>query len=137
MNKIPKTWLQVGEFEWENTKKISRVRVIVDHEKKWYYLDWTNKPLETDTGYTGTSGLERAISNIAQAKTGYKHKNEVLHEANHESDECGICGESIKANQRIINFYKVRIQALQEYQNELPEPHRTLICNILANGSKW
>ena len=129
MYKIPKTWLQVGEYEWE--KKTSRVRAVVDHEKKWYCLHWTNKP------NFPMMMLELAIADYVEAKTGYKHKNKVLREANHESDECGICGESIKANQRIINFYKVRMQALQEYQTELPEPYRTLICNILANGSKW
>lgn len=34
----------------------------------------------------------------------------------------------------IIDFCDVRLVALQKYQKQLPEPHRTAICNILANG---
>lgn len=33
------------------------------------------------------------------------------------------------------DFYELRMNALQKYQKELPEPHRTIICNILANGT--
>jgi hypothetical protein len=33
-----------------------------------------------------------------------------------------------------LDFYRRRCEALQAYQRELPEPHRTAICNILANG---
>lgn len=33
------------------------------------------------------------------------------------------------------DFYLQRMDALQRYQHELPEPHRTAICNILANGT--
>jgi hypothetical protein len=32
------------------------------------------------------------------------------------------------------SFYEERMDALQRYQKELPEPYRTEICNILANG---
>lgn len=32
------------------------------------------------------------------------------------------------------DFYLERMDALHRYQHELPEPHRTAICNILANG---
>ena len=35
-----------------------------------------------------------------------------------------------------IDFYKIRVDAIQKYQHKLPEPHRTIICNILANGSE-
>jgi hypothetical protein len=31
-------------------------------------------------------------------------------------------------------FYGLRMDELQKYQKELPEPHRTIVCNILANG---
>lgn len=31
-------------------------------------------------------------------------------------------------------FYMKRCDAIQVYQRFLPEPHRTAICNILANG---
>ena len=33
------------------------------------------------------------------------------------------------------DFYLERMDALQQYQHELPEPHRTAVCNILANGT--
>jgi len=33
------------------------------------------------------------------------------------------------------DFYLERMDALQRYQHELPEPHRTAVCNILANGA--
>jgi hypothetical protein len=36
---------------------------------------------------------------------------------------------------RYRDFYLMRMDALQRYQHELPEPHRTAICNILANGT--
>lgn len=36
--------------------------------------------------------------------------------------------------QRSRDFMLERLTAIQQYQQELPEPHRTAICNILANG---
>jgi hypothetical protein len=36
--------------------------------------------------------------------------------------------------QHATEFYSTRMTALQEYQKDLPEPYRTEICNILANG---
>lgn len=34
-------------------------------------------------------------------------------------------------NQRLLS----KLELLQEYQVLLPEPHRTVICNVIANGS--
>ena len=33
-----------------------------------------------------------------------------------------------------IEFHSVRLTEIQKYKNNLPEPHLTKICNILANG---
>ena len=33
-----------------------------------------------------------------------------------------------------IEFYSSRMKEVQKYKNNLPEPHLTKICNILANG---
>ena len=33
-----------------------------------------------------------------------------------------------------IAFYKLRMEAFQEWQKELPEPYRTECCTIIANG---
>lgn len=33
-----------------------------------------------------------------------------------------------------VRFYTERMDALQRYQKDLPEPYRTELCNILANG---
>jgi hypothetical protein len=33
-----------------------------------------------------------------------------------------------------LHFYLTRMAALQAWQATLPEPHRTTLCNILANG---
>ena len=33
-----------------------------------------------------------------------------------------------------IEFHSVRLTEVQKYKNNLPEPHLTKICNILANG---
>lgn len=38
--------------------------------------------------------------------------------------------------QHAQRFYTERMDALQQYQAELPEPHRTYVCDILANGQK-
>ncbi len=32
------------------------------------------------------------------------------------------------------DFYRIRMQAIEGLQSELPEPWRTLVCNVLANG---
>jgi hypothetical protein len=34
-----------------------------------------------------------------------------------------------------LAFYEGRMNALQQYQKGLPEPYRTEVCNILANGT--
>ena len=56
------------------------------------------------------------------------------------ADEIGWEVEALKRNFRnvshTIEFYKTRMRALQEWQKELPEPYRTEVCNILANGRK-
>ncbi|OGM10639.1 hypothetical protein A2Z67_00085 [Candidatus Woesebacteria bacterium RBG_13_36_22] len=44
-----------------------------------------------------------------------------------------------KANQvlRLKNqlfFYKLRIEELEKHIGDFPEPYKTMICNILANG---
>lgn len=36
---------------------------------------------------------------------------------------------------RSRDFYEQRMNALQELQKRLPEPYRTWVCNILANGA--
>jgi hypothetical protein len=42
--------------------------------------------------------------------------------------------KAIRSVLQSLAFYRRRCEALQAYQRELPEPHRTAICNILANG---
>lgn len=48
------------------------------------------------------------------------------------------CAEAVKWHEKdvmsIKQFYLRRMNALQKYQANLPEPYRTEICNILANG---
>jgi hypothetical protein len=39
-------------------------------------------------------------------------------------------------NMRIRQFYGERMKELQKFQHELPEPQRSIICNILANGQQ-
>ena len=47
--------------------------------------------------------------------------------------ELGYDGD-IFAALNALDFYRRRCEAIQTYQRHLPEPHRTVICNILANG---
>lgn len=66
---------------------------------------------------------------------------------------CSLLAEWLKRNQdglpraavharslrnvlHLLFFYRVRCKELQDYQKHLPEPHRTIVCNILANGSQ-
>jgi hypothetical protein len=54
------------------------------------------------------------------------------------SERDALKGEVEKGEKRLENtrnFYEPRMNLLQKYQMELPEPHRTAICDILANGS--
>ena len=44
------------------------------------------------------------------------------------------CPRCLAELRRSLEFYKTRTNEIQKYQKELPEPHRTVICNILANG---
>ena len=41
---------------------------------------------------------------------------------------------NLKDMQRKVSFYTERLNTLQKYQTKLPEPYRTEVCNILANG---
>lgn len=50
----------------------------------------------------------------------------------HEWCEQARASQRDQINTRL--FYGERMDALQRYQKELPEPHRTIVCNILANG---
>jgi len=42
--------------------------------------------------------------------------------------------EFYKSISRSCAFYEQRMNLIQKYQNQLPDPYRTSICNILANG---
>ena len=44
--------------------------------------------------------------------------------------------EQVKSQEKSIDFYKLRMDVIQEWQKSLPEPYRTECCNILANGKK-
>lgn len=33
-----------------------------------------------------------------------------------------------------VRFYRVRIEALQQWQRRMRDPERTVVCDILANG---
>jgi len=43
--------------------------------------------------------------------------------------------KEVKEVARLKSFYGDRFNLIQEYQKKMPEPYRTVICNILANGS--
>jgi hypothetical protein len=36
--------------------------------------------------------------------------------------------------ERSRDFYKLRVNEMEKYQSEVPDPYRHIICNILANG---
>jgi hypothetical protein len=53
------------------------------------------------------------------------------------SDPSSITDAVIQLEERLVHkikFYENRLNLIQKYQKELPEPYRTQICNILANG---
>ena len=35
---------------------------------------------------------------------------------------------------RSLEFYRLRVEEFQKIKNRLPEPYKTAVCNILANG---
>ncbi len=35
---------------------------------------------------------------------------------------------------RSLEFYRLRVEEFQKIKNLLPEPYKTAVCNILANG---
>jgi len=53
---------------------------------------------------------------------------------------CDWPGRAIRAKykitelQRSLEWYKTRLEAMQQWQSVLPEPYRTECCDILANG---
>jgi len=40
----------------------------------------------------------------------------------------------IRKLEQSLEFYKRRVIEIQKYQSEIPDPHRQIICDILANG---
>ena len=42
----------------------------------------------------------------------------------------------IAASKEALHWYERRMDAFQAYQHQVPEPYRTVICNILANGKE-
>ena len=53
------------------------------------------------------------------------------------SDPATITDAIIQLEERLvrkIKFYEDRLNLIQKYQKELPEPYRRQICNLLANG---
>lgn len=62
---------------------------------------------------------------------GYISRNGAKKAWNQRAD--GLEAE-IKKLRRAVEFYKIRMDAFQKWQIELPEPHRTHCCDIIANG---
>ena len=42
--------------------------------------------------------------------------------------------QAVKRKLTQLEFYKRRVDELERNKDEFPEPYRTMICNILANG---
>ena len=52
------------------------------------------------------------------------------------SNTSDVVERELKALRRSKEFYEIRMNELLQCQKELPEPYRTEICNILANGGR-
>ena len=48
-----------------------------------------------------------------------------------------LIGPVMKYIEERLDFYTLRMDVLQKYQKGLPEPYRTRVCNILANGRAY
>jgi len=42
--------------------------------------------------------------------------------------------KKVKRLKNSLAFYKSRVEELERHKKDFPEPYKTMICNILANG---
>ena len=102
-----------------------------NNQRESYPENWWHVTihLNPETGEMHGDGYYRALEWIkARIKRGpNEHINNLTRAIMRANDHA-------KSIERSLEFYRIRIEEIAKIKHKLPEPYRTMVINILANG---